>query len=124
MASFLIIFAVPPQMLAFGKQPQLPMSAAVLPFWVSLLQQSSPRAELATPRHAPLPDDAAAALLDLAGLSCWNCVKSAPSHATIPVRLALAPWLCMICSQTLVLSLAAERLSRAWHAQQVVQFLR
>lgn len=57
----------PLQMLAFGKQPHLPLSAAVLPFWVSLLQQSAPRAELATPRHTPLPDDAAAALLDLAG---------------------------------------------------------
>lgn len=54
------------QMLAFARQPFLLLSAAVIPFWLSLLPQSTPRA--AEPlRHAPLPDDAAAALLDLAG---------------------------------------------------------
>lgn len=53
-------------MLAFARQEFLLVSAAVMPFWVSLLQQSAPRATEA-PRHAPLPDDAAAALLELAG---------------------------------------------------------
>ena len=63
------------QMLAFARQTFLLVSAAVMPFWVSLLQHSAPRATEA-PRHSPLPDDAAAALLELAGasqdlLSCW-----------------------------------------------------
>lgn len=54
------------QMLAFARQTFLLVSAAVMPFWVSLLQHSAPRATEA-PRHSPLPDDAAAALLELAG---------------------------------------------------------
>ena len=56
------------QMLAFARQTFLLVSAAVMPFWVSLLQHSAPRATEA-PRHSPLPDDAAAALLELAGAS-------------------------------------------------------
>jgi hypothetical protein len=47
-------------MLAFARQTFLLVSAAVMPFWVSLLQHSAPRATEA-PRHSPLPDDAAAA---------------------------------------------------------------
>lgn len=58
----------PVQMLAFARQPFLLVSAAVMPFWVSLLQQSAARATEA-PRHPPLPNDAAAALLELAGAS-------------------------------------------------------
>lgn len=61
------------QMLAFARQTFLLVSAAVMPFWVSLLQHSAPRATEA-PRHSPLPDDAAAALLELAGASQGSAV--------------------------------------------------
>ena len=58
-------------MLAFTQHPYMLLSNVALPFWVALLQQSTPRGEgaSASKPHAPLPLDAAAALIDLAGAS-------------------------------------------------------
>lgn len=56
-------------MLAFVQQEHLQLSGAVLPFWVSLLQQSG-KGDDSAARRPPLPEDAAAALLHTAGESC------------------------------------------------------
>ena len=97
----------PVQMLVFAQQPYLLLSAAVLPFWMSLLQQSAPKGEPATPAHnAPLPVDAAAALLDLAGKShqrscgCSHSLRRVvfSSHQLSYTAILLSRKRCVSCS--------------------------
>lgn len=68
-------------MLAFTQHPYMLLSNLALPFWVALLQQSTPRGDstVASKPHAPLPLDAAAALIDLAGGSCYIAITSSHS---------------------------------------------
>lgn len=55
------------QMLVLAQQPHLQLSASVLPFWVSLLQQSGGKQDGSVAARPPIPEDAAAALLNIAG---------------------------------------------------------
>lgn len=68
------------QMLGFTQHPYLLLSNLALPFWVALLQQSAPRADSTSSSkpHAPLPLDAAAALIDLAGEPHARQITSSP----------------------------------------------
>lgn len=55
------------QMLALAQQTHLQLSASVLPFWVSLLQQAGGKQDGSVAARPPIPEDAAAALLTIAG---------------------------------------------------------